>query len=278
MAKLVICVQGNDIAPAGPRIKSACVNSVAAYHLADGWLAAVLSSARQSSIVSVAGNAAKTPFDLIIFDCDGVLVDSEVISTHTLLDTLVAGGLEVDIEYVRKTYLGRSMSVVKADYLKLTGRDLEETFEADFLARLFAAYRGELAAMAGVKELIGSLSIPYCMATSSNIERARLSLELTGLLPLFEGRIFCASMVKRGKPAPDLFLHAAHELGADPAHCLVIEDSEPGLRAGLSAGMAVWRFVGGSHFGEGSETQLAGEIDVPVFHSMDTMAAKLRSA
>ena len=106
------------------------------------------------------------------------------------------------------------MSVVKADYLRLTGRDLAETFEADFLARLFAAYRRELVAMAGVKELIASLTVPYCMATSSSIERATLSLEVTGLLPLFEGRIFCASMVARGKPAPDLFLHAARALGS----------------------------------------------------------------
>ena len=86
------------------------------------------------------------------------------------------------------------------------------------------------------------------MATSSSIERATLSLEVTGLLPFFEGQIFCASMVKRGKPAPDLFLHAAGTLGADPARCLVIEDSEVGLLAGENAGMTVWRFVGGSHF------------------------------
>jgi HAD superfamily hydrolase (TIGR01509 family) len=228
--------------------------------------------------VSVAGKAAKTRFDLIIFDCDGVLVDSEVISTHTLLDALVASGLEVDIEYVRKTYLGRSMSVVRADYQRLTGRLMAEDFEADFLARLFAAYRRELAAMAGVKELIASISCPYCMATSSNIERAQLSLELTGLLPLFEGRIFCASMVKRGKPAPDLFLHAARELGADPANCLVIEDSEVGLQAALNAGMAVWRFVGGSHFRDGDGAQASAEPGVPVFDRMDAMAAKLRNA
>jgi HAD superfamily hydrolase (TIGR01509 family) len=228
--------------------------------------------------VSVAGNAAKTPFDLIIFDCDGVLVDSEVISTHTLLEALLASGLEIDIDYVRRTYLGRSMSVVQADYHRLTGRVMAADFEADFLARLFAAYRRELAAMAGVKELIASISSRYCMATSSNIERARLSLELTGLLPLFEGRIFCASMVKRGKPAPDLFLHAAGELGADPANCLVIEDSEVGLEAARNAGMTVWRFVGGSHFRDGNGGQLIEEPGVPVFDRMDAMAAKLRSA
>ena len=83
-------------------------------------------------------------FDLIIFDCDGVLIDSEVISTHTLLDTLGGHGLDVDIGYVRRTYLGRTISVVKSDYLRLMGRDLAETFEADFLARLSEAYKRDL--------------------------------------------------------------------------------------------------------------------------------------
>lgn len=228
--------------------------------------------------MSVASNAAKNRFDLIIFDCDGVLVDSEVISTHTLLEALTASGLEIDIDYVRKTYLGRSMSVVQADYQRITGRVMAEDFEADFLERLFAAYRRELAAMAGVKELIASIPSRYCMATSSSMERARLSLELTGLLPLFEGRIFCASMVKRGKPAPDLFLYAANTLQADPASCLVIEDSEVGLQAALNAGMTVWRFVGGSHFKDGNGKQVSGASGVPVFDHMDAMAAKLRSA
>ena len=219
----------------------------------------------------------KHRFELVIFDCDGVLIDSEVISTHTLLDTLVASGLAVDIGYVRNTYLGRSISVVKRDYFRLTGRDLADTFEADFLARLFAAYRAELSAMAGVKELIASLTSAYCMATSSSIERATLSLELTGLMPFFEGRIFCASMVARGKPAPDLFLHAAGVFGADPADCLVIEDSEVGVLAAQNAGMSVWRFVGGSHFRDLGQAPMGVESGVPVFHSMDAMAAKLLS-
>ena len=216
-------------------------------------------------------------FDLIIFDCDGVLVDSEVISTHTLLDTLAANGLVVDIGYVRKTYLGRSISVVKADYFRLTGRALAESFEADFLARLFAAYKTRLVAMEGVKELIASLTVPFCMATSSSIERATVSLEVTGLLPLFDGRIFCASMVPRGKPAPDLFLHAAEALGAEPARCLVIEDSEVGVLAAKNAGMSVWRFVGGSHFRDLAELAIDIKSGVPVFHSMAAMAAALGS-
>jgi len=216
-------------------------------------------------------------YDLIIFDCDGVLIDSEVISTGTLLDALAAHNLDVDLGYVKKTYLGRSFSVVKGDYLRLTGRELPDGFEADFLARLYAAYRGRLVAMAGVEELIRALPGEYCMATSSGIERATLSLEVTGLLPLFEGRIFCASMVARGKPAPDLFLHAARAYGADPSRCLVIEDSEVGILAGRNAGMDVWHFRGGSHFNGGPAPALDHDCDPRTFASMNEMAAALRA-
>ncbi len=215
------------------------------------------------------------PYDLIIFDCDGVLVDSEVISTHTLLDTLAAHGLEVDIGYVCKTYLGRAMSVVKDDYRRRLGHDLDAGFEDNFLTRLFAAYRRELSAMPGVKELIAGLTVPYCMATSSSTTRAAVSLEVSGLLPFFDGKIFSASMVAHGKPAPDLFLHAAHSLRAEPARCLVIEDSEVGILAAQNAGMKVWRFVGGSHFA-GRAVAVNQDSDIPAFASMEAMAMALR--
>jgi beta-phosphoglucomutase-like phosphatase (HAD superfamily) len=114
------------------------------------------------------------------------------------------------------------------------------------------------------------------LATSSSPERARLSLEVTGLLPLFEERIVTASMVIRGKPAPDLFLHAAETLGAEPGKCLVIEDSEAGLVAGESAGMTVWRFVGGSHFKDAGAV-VSNTFKGPVFGSMQSMAAALRN-
>jgi HAD superfamily hydrolase (TIGR01509 family) len=214
-------------------------------------------------------------FDLIIFDCDGVLIDSEVISTHTLLDALRAHGLDVDIDYVRRTYLGRTISVVKSDYRRLTGRDLAESFEDEFLTRLFAAYRRELSPMPGVIALIEGLSGPFCMATSSSVERATVSLEVTGLSPFFAGKVFCASMVAKGKPAPDLFLHAAKSFGADPARCLVVEDSEVGLLAGRNAGMAVWRFVGGSHF-DAAARGAPADPGIRVFESMEAMAAELR--
>ena len=216
-------------------------------------------------------------FELVIFDCDGVLIDSEVISTRTLLDTLATHGLDVDLGYIRKTYLGRSMTVVKTDYRRRMGCELSAAFEAEFLGRLFAAYRRDLAAIEGVHELLTNLTVPYCMATSSSLDRAMFSLEVTGLLPFFAGRIFCASMVEIGKPAPDLFLFAARALGTDPARCLVIEDSEVGLAAARRAGMAAWRFVGGSHLKCDVDRPLEADDSVPQFDSMDNVAAALRS-
>jgi len=216
-------------------------------------------------------------FDLVIFDCDGVLIDSEVISTQTLLEALRASGLDVDIGYVRKTYLGRTISVVKADYRRLTGRDFPGDFEEEFLQRLFEAYRRELKPMHGIVALIESLSGPFCLATSSSVERATVSLEVTGLLPFFAGKVFCASMVEKGKPAPDLFLYAAESFGIDPKRCLVVEDSDVGLLAGRNAGMTVWRFVGGSHFdAAGRRAAQSAEPGVRVFERMEDVEAALR--
>ena len=214
-------------------------------------------------------------FDLVIFDCDGVLVDSEVISTRTLIQALAAHGLETDLAHVRKTYLGRAMHVVRSDYERRTGRALADGFEADFLERLFTAYRRDLVAMAGVRALIEGLRTRYCMATSSPLERATLSLEVTGLSPLFEDRVFCAAMVAHGKPAPDLFLLAAQSFAVDPARCLVIEDSEVGIEAAKNAGMEVWRFVGGSHFQDSPAPRPDADPRVRLFHSMDVIAAAL---
>lgn len=214
-------------------------------------------------------------FDLVIFDCDGVLIDSEVISTRTLIETLASHGLSVDLDYVRRTYLGRSVTTVKADYRRLVGRDLAEGFETELLARLYAAYRRELKIVDGVRDLLDWLPLPYCMATSSGTERARLSLEVVGLLPSFAGRTFCASMVARGKPAPDLFLLAARTYGAAPARCLVVEDSIVGVQSGLNAGMTVWRFVGGSHLRDRPEARVDAGAEVRVFESMKDVAAAL---
>lgn len=184
---------------------------------------------------------------LIIFDCDGVLIDSEVISARQLIEELKGYGVEMDMAFVSRHFLGRSYPVVLKEVRDRWGVQLPDRFEADYRARLLAAFERDLQVMPQVADTLRALTVPYCLATSSSPERMRKSLEITGLSAFFDGRAFTASEVARGKPAPDLFLHAAARMGVHPAACAVIEDSLNGVRAGLAAGMRVWRFTGGSH-------------------------------
>lgn len=185
--------------------------------------------------------------DLVIFDCDGVLVDSEIISARMLIAELEKYGVEVDRAYVARHFLGRSYPVVLAQIRSDFGITLPEGFEADYRARLLAAFETALKPIPGVAETIAALRVPYCLATSSSPARLERTLQIAGLEETFRGRTTTASEVARGKPAPDLFLHAAAKSGAEPARCLVIEDSLAGIRAARAAGMTVWHFTGGSH-------------------------------
>jgi HAD superfamily hydrolase (TIGR01509 family) len=186
-------------------------------------------------------------FDLVIFDCDGVLIDSEVISATMLMAELAGYGVQMDMAFVSRQFLGRSYPTVLREVRDTFGVTLPDRFEADYRVRLLAAFQRDLRIMPGVAAAIADLVVPYCLATSSSPERLAQSLAMVGLTDAFAGRTFTASRVAHGKPAPDLFLLAAAEMGADPARCLVIEDSLTGIRAGLAAGMTVWRFTGGSH-------------------------------
>jgi len=185
--------------------------------------------------------------DLVIFDCDGVLIDSEVISARMLVAELADHGVVIDLPYVARHFLGRSYPVVLQQIRDEFGVLLPEGFEADYRRRLLAAFRKELRIMPEVRAVIEALAVGYSLATSSSPARLAESLELVGLDEMFRGRITTAAEVARGKPAPDLFLRAAEKAGVAPGRCLVIEDSLAGLRAGRAAGMEVWRFTGGSH-------------------------------
>ena len=190
--------------------------------------------------------------ELIIFDCDGVLVDSEPISIAVLVDVVTAAGVTISEETAYERFLGKSMAtiteILRTDFdLVVTQAHLE-----DIRAELYARFRQNLKPIAGVSDVLKRLAMPYCVASSSQPERIRLSLQVTGLLEQFEPHIYSATMVKRGKPFPDLFLHAARGMGAQPDRCLVIEDSPPGILAAKEAGMRVFAFTGGSHAGEGA--------------------------
>lgn len=186
-------------------------------------------------------------FDLVVFDCDGVLIDSESISARMLVAELAGHGITVDLAYVAEHFLGRSYPVVLSQIRADFGIVLPQGFEADYRARLLRAFDRDLVAMEGVEAVLDRLGVPFCLATSSSPERLAFSMARTGLGARFDGRSVTASEVARGKPAPDLFLHAAARFGAAPARCLVIEDSRAGLRAARAAGMTVWHFTGGSH-------------------------------
>jgi len=185
--------------------------------------------------------------DLIIFDCDGVLVDSEVLSCRCLSEVLAGYGIDLDLDQALDLFLGRSMTAVR-DHYEAHGRLIPEQFSTELSAGVRAAFLSALCPIEGVSSVLEGLQIPHCVASSSDFDRVSFSLSLTGLAPHFERRLYTSQMVDRGKPAPDLFLYAADRMQADPGRTLVIEDSVSGVVAGKAAGMTVWGFIGGSHY------------------------------
>ena len=185
--------------------------------------------------------------DLIIFDCDGVLVDSEIISANTLIALLAKLDVHIDFPYVQKNFIGRSFQKVASEIGERFGIDLPQGFEANYRKLLLHSFETQLNPTAGIGHILQQLDVAICVATSSSPERVERSLQITKLIKHFNRHIFTASQVRKGKPAPDLFLLAAKTMGVEPAHCLVIEDSLPGIKAALNAQMPVWHYAGGSH-------------------------------
>ena len=183
------------------------------------------------------------PFDLVIFDNDGVLVDSEGHAQLVLSKLLTQLGLPTTPEEAFTQYLGSSLASIRARSEERLARALPPDFEARYHEGLFELFRTSLQPVPGVAEVLNGLAVATCVASSGSHERIRLALTTTGLLARFEGRIFSASDVTRGKPAPDLFLHAARALGADPDRCAVIEDSRVGVEAANAAGMTAFGFA-----------------------------------
>ncbi|WP_421928095.1 HAD family hydrolase [Neoaquamicrobium sediminum] len=221
----------------------------------------------------------KRETELVIFDCDGVLVDSEPISIAVLRDVIASAGCDIDEATAYRLFLGRSMTTIGETLvlrygLRFTEEHLEET------RRLMSArFRAELKAIHGIRETLLALPHRRCVASSSRPERIRLSLEVAGILDLLEPAIYSATMVKRGKPAPDLFLHAASQMAADPAACIVIEDSPAGIEAAKAAGMRVFAFAGGSHAGPGGLREAFETLGPDlVFDDMQRLPALLAEA
>ncbi len=206
---------------------------------------------------------------LVIFDCDGVLVDSEPIANRVLTALIQECGWNIAEEETIARFVGRSLAYC-VDQVRATIPDtFPEDFSEQYHSRINTAFEAELQATPGVREVIEGLTVPFCVASSSGHSKLRMTLGVTGLLPLFEGRIYSSEDVLRGKPAPDLFLYAASQMGAKPEECTVIEDSMPGVQAGLAAGMRVLAYRG---FADPSEI---GALGVTVYDCMDQIQKAL---
>jgi HAD superfamily hydrolase (TIGR01509 family) len=214
---------------------------------------------------------APLPASLVIFDCDGVLVDSEPLSMRVLLETVAEAGTVIDPEQGYERFLGKSLAsvteILRRDYGIAVSDDALEKMRK----RLYAVFERELQPIPGIAEALTAIKLPSCVASSSQIERVKLSLRVTGLAPFFGTRIFSASMVENGKPAPDLFLHAAREMHIEPSQCIVIEDSPAGVEAAKRAGMRVFAFLGGSHAQSAAHRRSLEDLDPNLI--FDDMAA-----
>jgi HAD superfamily hydrolase (TIGR01509 family) len=186
-------------------------------------------------------------FDLIIFDCDGVLVDSEVISCRTHAEMLTRHGYPISVEQVHDRFLGRSAREARLEIERELGRNLPDDLDNQLRAELYRSFAETLEAIPGIAQALDDIPQAVCVASSGSPERIRTSLTLVSLHDRFVPNIFSAQQVQHGKPAPDLFLFAAKQMQVPPARCVVVEDSIPGVVGARAAGMAVLGFHGGSH-------------------------------
>ena len=189
----------------------------------------------------------KPSFDLVIFDCDGVLVDSEVISCRAHAETLTRHGYPISEQQVLERFLGVSDREARLTVEAELGRRLPDDFEAQMKQAALRRYASELGSIAYIGDAIAAIGLPKCVASSGTPEKIKHGLTCAGLYEALAPHIFSATQVARGKPAPDLFLFAADRMRAAPTRCVVIEDSVPGITGALAAGMTVLGFHGGSH-------------------------------
>ena len=205
---------------------------------------------------------------LLIFDCDGVLVDSEHLACAALAELMTTLGHSMTADEAMLAFAGRSLKDVLARAERLLSRPIPKDVGEQAAVQLMARFRRELQAVAGAKEAIAALPYRRCVASSSTPDRLMLSLDITGLSPLFGNNVFSAVEVANGKPAPDLFLLAARRLGEEPSSCIVIEDSVLGVEAAGAAGMAAIGFAGASHANQDLAERLAAAGAEPVIHSI----------
>jgi HAD superfamily hydrolase (TIGR01509 family) len=184
-------------------------------------------------------------FELVIFDCDGVLIDSEPIANAVFSRQLATAGIHMSPGEVMRAFVGRSRDTCIAMAGEMHGVAMPADFARRWDEALHEALEREVRPVAGVPELLAGLKIPYCVASNGEPRHMELGLAAAGLMPFVRGRLFSAKQVPSPKPAPDVYLHAARAMGAAPARCAVVEDTATGVTAGVAAGMTVFGYVGG---------------------------------
>ena len=211
--------------------------------------------------------------DALIFDCDGVLIDSEVIVCRIAAEELTNLGYTITTDQVISRFAGRPDREMRAEIESELGRPVPEAYGHRVNERIIEAYASELKIMPGLAEALDQISIPICVASSSYPEKLRLGLQTVDLYDRFMPNVVSATLVARGKPEPDIFLFAAGWMKSSPMRCLVIEDSVPGVRAAARAGIPVIGFTGGEHCGPehaqrllqaGAKQTFAQMSDLPV--------------
>jgi HAD superfamily hydrolase (TIGR01509 family) len=213
--------------------------------------------------------------DLVIFDCDGVLIDSELIGARVEAAELGRVGMPLAEGEILTRFLGMTADAMFRALEVEHRRALPDGFAATVQTAMEAAFERDLQVIPGIHETLDRLPMASCVASSSTLARLRHSLGLTGLYARFAPHVFSAEQVARGKPAPDLFLHAAAAMGCAPARCLVIEDSISGVRGAVAAGMRVWGFIGGGHCTDGHAGRLRAAGAERVFDHMPDLPALL---
>ena len=205
----------------------------------------------------------------IIFDCDGVLVDTEKIGNGILLEMAAEHGFEMEIEDAYRDFNGRNLKECFQHIETAIGKKLPESFENEYREKSFEAFRTQVRPMEGVVSFIEKLKIPYCVASSGPVDKIRLNLEVAGLLNKFEGKMYSSYEIKSWKPEPGIFLHAAKEMGFDVKDCIVLEDSRAGVKAGISGGFKVYGFANGYN---NEDLEKEGAI---LFHSYEELSGLL---
>ena len=226
-------------------------------------------------MAAAAPRGATAATKLVIFDCDGVLIDSEIVVCRLAGEELTRVGYPISLDQVIERFAGRPEREMMAEITNdRGGRPVPDEYFSRLRRRVEDAYRTELRAIPGVPEMLGGLRVPACVASSSNPAKLRLGLEATGLHGSLAPNVISASVVAHGKPAPDVFIYAAGWMRTAVPDCVVIEDSVHGVRAAVAAGMDVIGFAGGAHCGpeHGGRLARAGASSV-ITHFRDLRAA-----